>query len=297
MSGRVTVRPVFYDGFACKAQFCRHSCCRGWEIDVDEDTAALYETLPGPLGEELRAALGSGDGERCFRLRADGRCPFLRDNGLCRVILTYGEDALCDICALHPRFFEEFGGFTLAGLGLSCERSCELLLAGEGPLRFLVEDEARALTLPELLRRMGYAPGEITPFSGALDREGCARMLALYARTEAIDEDWPRELAALRERLSELDGRHLPERLDRYERIYHYILYRQLDRLDGYSLRALCAFAALGAHFVLLQDLLYGVDAEHLRRWSEQIEYSTENPEIILRALSGGETKKGEESL
>ena len=32
--------PEFYPAFRCRAGTCRHSCCRGWEIDVD-DTSAL----------------------------------------------------------------------------------------------------------------------------------------------------------------------------------------------------------------------------------------------------------------
>ena len=48
------VEPDFYGEFQCLADKCAHSCCLGWEIDIDEETAALYETLPGELGEELR---------------------------------------------------------------------------------------------------------------------------------------------------------------------------------------------------------------------------------------------------
>ena len=33
-----------------------------------------------------------------------------------------------------------------------------------------------------------------------------------------------------------------------------------------------------------MQDALLGADPEHLRRWSEQIEYSTENVGRLLHA-------------
>ena len=283
MKGPLTVKPAFYDGFACKAQSCRHSCCRGWEIDVDEDTAALYEAMPGPLGEELRAALSEDGGERHFRLDGEGNCPFLRRDGLCRVILSCGEDALCDICALHPRFFEELEGFELYGLGLSCEKSCELLLAEEGPLRFFVEGEARLLTMGELLQRIGRpVTDEALRFSPAFDPDAVRHMLDRLSRTEPIDEAWPRELAALRERQDELPRLRRPAPMEGYERMYHDLLYRQLERLGERSLRELCDYAALGVRFVLLQDLLLGEDAEHLRRFSEQIEYSTENVELLM---------------
>ena len=50
----LSVRPDFYDDFHCLASSCRHSCCVGWEIDVDEDTLQYYQRIPGELGDELR---------------------------------------------------------------------------------------------------------------------------------------------------------------------------------------------------------------------------------------------------
>ena len=99
--------PSFYPAFRCRADRCRHSCCRGWEIDVDEQSAALYRKLPGELGDELRRTLFADEEGWHFRLDGEERCPFLEADGLCRLIRRLGEEALCDICALHPRFFEE----------------------------------------------------------------------------------------------------------------------------------------------------------------------------------------------
>lgn len=47
--------PDFYPHFCCKAGDCRHTCCKGWEIDIDDDTAAYYQELQGPLGETVRS--------------------------------------------------------------------------------------------------------------------------------------------------------------------------------------------------------------------------------------------------
>ena len=91
----ICVYPDFYRAFACKATFCRHSCCRGWEIDVDEESAAYYRALPGKLGDDLRAALVEEAGVWHFRLTDEERCPFLRPDGLCRLIRELGEQALC----------------------------------------------------------------------------------------------------------------------------------------------------------------------------------------------------------
>ena len=87
------VRPSFYDSFSCIGGACHHNCCIGWEIDVDDETADLYASIGGEFGNELSEKITS-EGGRHFRLQPDGRCPFLNEHNLCRIILTLGEDAL-----------------------------------------------------------------------------------------------------------------------------------------------------------------------------------------------------------
>ena len=281
-----SVYPDFYPRFACKASACRHSCCRGWEIDVDDRSAARYLRQDGPLGDALRGALEADRDGWHFRLDAGERCPFLRSDGLCRLICELGEDSLCDICALHPRFYGERGDFEFCGLGLSCEKAAELLLESGEPLRFTAGDAV--WELPGLLRALGL---EVDPdalrFRPRPGRERYAALLARLAETEPIDALWPRELAELR---AALDSSLVPaaERhardydAGRFDRIFACILFRQLERLEDCGLPALLAFAGDSTEFIFLQDALHPDTAEHLRRWSEQIEYSTENVELLL---------------
>ena len=79
------VKPDFYDSFKCIADKCRHSCCIGWEIDIDEDSYDYYMGLEGEIGEELRANI-SNQPEPHFCLCTDERCPFLEKNGLCKLL-------------------------------------------------------------------------------------------------------------------------------------------------------------------------------------------------------------------
>ena len=281
------IRPEFYARFACRAGRCRHSCCRGWEIDVDAESAAYYRALPGSLGDALRAALAE-DGEGWhFRLDAEERCPFLRRDGLCRLICELGEDALCEICALHPRFFGSLGDWEFAGLGLSCEAAAALLLETDAPLFF--ESGGERFDLTGLLARLGEpCPPEALHFVPRPDRERYRRLLAALAQTEPIDEAWPQELAVLSRAPDELLAAaqtHAPRRdRGRYDRILAYLLYRQLERLDEWPLASLLAFARDNTEFLFLQEARGAALSEALRRWSEQIEYSTENVEILLRA-------------
>lgn len=282
------IRPDFYDYFYCLAGECRHSCCReGWEIDVDDGTAALYAALDTPLGAELRSALTvSPDGSRSLRLTSEGVCPFFRPDGLCRVVAELGEDALCDICALHPRFFEDVGDHALAGVGLCCEAAAALLLEGKGSLTFLAgEDEP--LTLSSLLSLLGQqAPEEALAFSPNVEKDYYQSIFRRYARCEAIDDGWTADLTAL---AADPEGAVQTAEVyiksyDRtvFDRIFQYILYRQLELVEAHGLPALLRYARESTDFILLWAAVTGDLPECLRRWSAEMEYSTENVELLL---------------
>ena len=274
----MTFYPAFRAPFVCRAADCRHTCCRGWEIDVDEAALRRYAAVKGDLGYDLRRSIyQDGDGAH-FLLTEDERCPFLRPDGLCRLICELGEEALCEICAQHPRFYvpfrtETFGECEFSGYGLSCEAACALLLEDEQPLRVVSKETGELMTVPELLG----LPEDALRFDGSLPS---AAYLSRMAETEPIDSRWPEELSHLSVGLQELTT--LPTGIT-YARILQYMLLRQLDRAGETPLERLIDYARDSTAFVAAQDALYGTDAEHLRRWSEQIEYSTENVDILLQ--------------
>lgn len=132
-------KPDYYDRFRCIAGACKDSCCIGWEIDIDEKKQEEYEKVPGTLGDRLKKYIDRENG--CFILQGEEeRCPFLNEENLCDLILGLGEEALCDICREHPRFYDWFDGLTEAGLGLCCEAAAKLILDREEPDRFFLED-------------------------------------------------------------------------------------------------------------------------------------------------------------
>ena len=293
----LTVYPDFYDEFHCLASLCRHSCCVGWEIDVDAETLAYYNTLEGPLGKELRESIAR-EPAPLFRLTAEERCPFLRPDGLCRLILTLGEDSLCDICALHPRFYNELPGRLEMGLGLCCEEAARLLTEGAGPLRLLTEDDGEGEAPPSpLLRRRE----EIFARLADVSRPLTARMegsLGLYGETlppfenreaarflltlERMEESW----TALLNTLAAAPGEELEPRLseERYMRLAAYLVYRHFtgagsEREEARLLR-FCFFA------VRLVCALEPYSPDALRLFSAEIEYSDENVEKICAWLA-----------
>ena len=278
-----TIYPEFYKDFCCKADRCQHTCCAGWEIDIDAATAARYRELSGPLGEAIRQDIVEVDGIWQFRLRADDRCPFLREDGLCELIREADESILCDICTNHPRFFVTLGDYELAGVGLSCEKSCELLLAEETWLHFRTESGER-LSFQEMLQRLALpVSDEDLGYQTGLTADDAAFVLDCMQKTEPIDEAWTAQLAKLRAGRLAGDA-EVPQCFDR---IYQYILYRALEHVTQYDWGTVLSYAQLNTDFIYLQYRLTGQLDESIRRWSEQIEYSTENVRILLESLAG----------
>ncbi len=127
------VAPSYYPLFKCIAGDCKHTCCANWEVDIDPATYDKYMNMTGAFAERIRSSIvveddGSATGEAHFVLRPDGRCPMLRDDGLCDLILACGEESLCRVCDEHPRFYNFRSDVLECGLGLSCEAALSLIL-------------------------------------------------------------------------------------------------------------------------------------------------------------------------
>lgn len=127
--------PDYYPDFKCTASACRDNCCIGWEIDIDEKTHGCYLAEPGAFGERLRSNISKEDTPH-FLLNGE-RCPFLNEKNLCDIIISMGEQALCEICDQHPRFHEWFGDEKESGVGLCCEAAAKLILKKKEPVTFL----------------------------------------------------------------------------------------------------------------------------------------------------------------
>jgi len=125
-------KPSYFDTFRCIAGNCPDSCCKEWDVRIDEEKAALYRALPGDLGNRLREVLHDEDGETVMTI-IDGRCPMWRADGQCRIQAELGEDALCKTCREFPRLTHDYGDFVEMGLELSCPESARIILSSPAP--------------------------------------------------------------------------------------------------------------------------------------------------------------------
>lgn len=285
----LSIFPKFYKNFLCKADKCKHSCCKGWEIDIDEETAGKYLAMTGELGAEIRQNIGKNEDSYFFKLTEDERCPFLQKNGLCKIILNIGEENICEICTMHPRFFTMLDDVELCGVGLSCEKTCELLLGDEKDLVFYIEDTEEELSFSEVLAVIGLnLPNEMQDFSLAVNAENINKVLKIMAKTEPIDENWSKELSIMQDMDNvELKAKEYLENSDKniLNKIYQYILYRQLERLVDIDIEALINYAKYSILFIILHTMISKELGESVRRWSEQIEYDTDNVDLILAGV------------
>jgi len=122
--------PKYYERFKCIADKCSHSCCIGWEIDVDADTLKRYKSLDAVNSKSILDSIDMTS-EPKFKLCENKKCSNLDESGLCKIISTVGDDYLCDICREHPRFYNYTNRGKEVGLGMACEEACRIILSSD----------------------------------------------------------------------------------------------------------------------------------------------------------------------
>ena len=310
------IAPDYYKDFKCIAGACRHSCCIGWEIDVDPDTQARYHAVEGPLGDRLRKGIDESGETAHFILGDHERCPFLNQDGLCDLILGLGEDSLCQICRDHPRFRSFFSDRTEIGLGLCCEAAGALILKRrEKAALVTLEDDGGGETLfapdASLLAWRGQLIELAQDRSHTVEERAAAILAAadmplpdrssaewadLYLELERLEESWTDRLNEMKAAdLADVSVPGSEEWEIAFEQLLVYFLYRHLPgALDDGDYEGRAAFAVLGYRMIrdlcrchILQHGSIALDdlVEIARQYSAEIEYSDENVDALLDAL------------
>lgn len=291
--------PDYYGEFKCIADKCRHNCCIGWEIGIDEASLEKYRCTEGQLGNELREKI-SIDGGPHFELCENDRCPFLNDENLCRLIMEKGEDILCDICRDHPRFRSFLPGRTEIGLGLSCEEAARLIITRKTPFTMvetgtdegdeetenIVSGRRELLDIvtdrsPDINERMRKLQSLYEP----MPERSPAQWAEFFLSLERMDEKWTAEL----EKLAECDAFDVPNTTE-FEQLLAYFLYRHIPECyEDFEPESKILFAVLSVQIIGALFQKSGGTVEELidiaRAYSAEIEYSDENPQKIYDEL------------
>lgn len=286
--------PEYYKDFKCIADKCRHSCCVGWEIDVDDDTMEKYSSFDFGYGKEILKSIENGDAPH-FRLLEGDRCPHLDEQGLCRIITELSENCLCHICREHPRFYNYTPYGKEVGLGMACEEAARIVLSSDGYVNIAeigeTEDEESEFFFdPVAYRREVYLvlSNNNIPYAEKL---AAIREAYGVSPSSLSDVEWRGALDSL----EYLDESHrelfsvyssdvkIPTELEIYlARALAYFVYRHCtaawDEDEFRAALGFCLFCErLLASVVPFCESIF----EAARIVSEEIEYSEDNTEAI----------------
>ncbi len=126
-----------YDTFKCIADKCMDTCCIGWTVFVDSQSAKRY--LKDPYLKQNITKIQDKDVERyILKMDSNNRCTFLNENGLCDMITKRSEDHLCLTCTEYPRLRKLYGGNIFFSLTFSCEAAISHMLKDDSTLEFEV---------------------------------------------------------------------------------------------------------------------------------------------------------------
>ena len=302
------VYPDYYKDFRCIAGACKHSCCIGWEIDIDPDTLDFYDNVGGDFGRRLKCGIDKTDSPH-FILGESERCPFLNKENLCDIIINLGSEHLCHICREHARFINELPDRTEIGLGLTCEAAARLILGKKEPFSLvgngdLSTDDALIHlrdNILEVLQQRDFSVFEraenmLLMLGTYLPEKTIAEWADILLDLERLDEKWTDVLMLIKNSgytcFSELKSTRFETE---YEQLLCYFIYRHFanafdtnEAVPRAKLGALCFYIILTAENCI-RNKIGNFDFEELaelcRMLSSEIEYSDENLDRLLDIL------------
>lgn len=297
-----TFVPNYYKDFRCIANKCKHNCCIGWEIDIDENTLSLYDNVKTHFKKQLADGINLNDDCACFKLDGKGRCVFLNENNLCEIILNIGENSLCQICTDHPRFKNFYSNRIEMGLGLCCEEAGRIILSQKEPfsLEKIYDDGVDTLETQDEIDFFEYREylfNRIEEKESILDLCECefpsktvSKWADAFLSLERLDEYWTVLLNDLKS--IDIENVTIPEEFEFcFKNLLTYFAYRHLNEFSNEKdlmfihlscemIKNLCKM-----HIKKYGELNFEDIVEYSRMYSSEIEYSDENIEKIIEML------------
>ncbi|MGL4761240.1 MAG: flagellin lysine-N-methylase [Sarcina sp.] len=129
-----------YNDFKCITDKCRHTCCIGWQIDIDDETYNKYKGSTYFKNDMSLKFTQKKDKLTSMKLDKDKKCGFLQEDFLCKIHLNIGEDFLCDTCRIYPRGINIVGDKVEKHIYSSCQAMIEMFLLNDRKLTFELEE-------------------------------------------------------------------------------------------------------------------------------------------------------------
>ena len=205
----------YYPEFKCIAGKCKHTCCAGWEMNIDDKTLSDYKNDKSRFSQSLKRGINFRKSK--FKSNKLKRCAFLNDDNLCEIIINLGEKSLCQVCRDHPRFRSFFNCFTETGLGFCCESAAKIILSFSGKIEpILIKDdsakeelgfiESRVLDFRK--RALDILQDRAADINDRIDRLltlSCAdfnerdfkKIIKLFLSLERLDKTWTKTLKSI----------------------------------------------------------------------------------------------------
>ena len=298
--------PTYYRGFRCIAADCPDSCCQGWDVVIDSETAAYYHSVQGKFGEKLREAIYTDpDGDRVFHLAEEKKCPFWGADHLCDIFRKLGEEHLCDTCARFPRITMDYTTFTEHTLALACPEAVRLILSADDAYRELSDincvdcEEYDADVMRFLLRVRDQAADILTkpqPLAARLQQlsksatEAQKELTGEDVACEPFSPDVFEQLEYIEENNRKIILQATKEEADLTQheaeltRLVLYWLYRYLlGAIEPYDLIAPIRFIIGSVSIVANMVQKSGDVITAAQTYSKEIEQSYENMEVLMR--------------
>lgn len=289
---------VFGD-FKCKAGDCKHTCCALWEIDIDKKTLKKYKKIKGDFSEFLKKGVDFKN--KRFNM-INGRCAFLNDGNLCDLIINFGDDYLCDVCRLHPRFNNFINGRVESGVGLCCEVVADKLVNYTEKIDIVCVDKKRKKTgrytdwllekrkeLFSVLQDRNFSLSD--RLNKILEKIIDKNMFfsvnyrEMFLDLEILTEEW--KIRAEKIDIKDID---IEKRVEiPIENFVYYFIYRHVINAKSekdFKIKVLFSLlSALAIYSIYKKEKKDLTDIA--REYSEEIEYSADNTEKISEKLEG----------
>lgn len=145
MSALPLTQAAFLKDFQCLGDKCEDTCCKGWGMQLTQETVDKYKAE----APELLDAVTTGEAEHIMKRDPETDYCIKFDKGWCGVHATRGTNFLGDACHFFPRVSRQLGERNLMTASLSCPEVVRLALLKENGF---APDETETERLPFSLR-------------------------------------------------------------------------------------------------------------------------------------------------